>query len=354
MTARYDRDRLIADTDLELLADELLGPHTGRATKTWRCPNPVHKQSGRTPPVSVFRSRRGEQRWYCHGCGAGGTAIDLLLATRGLDLQAALEALAQRAHLTPDKQPSPRTTPPQARPQSTGTLAELDEYVDACARNLWADNGQDTRRWLTETRGLPTDLLRAHRIGADPGPGRLVRPNGVPRIPGVVLPALDAAGRAIFTQTRWLAAPQGQPRYLNCSSSLAPNPRMATYRPRTAIGRGVIVCEGAIDGLSAAAAGYRAAAILGTATINENLADRLAALNRPLLLALDNDEAGHAANSRLRALLHQRNAQVHQLHLPEGPGDLNEWMVHTGSSWPSTLRSAARSAPSASPALARA
>ena len=80
----YDRDALLAAVDLRALADDLLGHRSGTGrSPMWPCPNDQHAQSGRTPPVSIFTSRRGEQRWRCHGCGDGGTAIDLVLAARG-------------------------------------------------------------------------------------------------------------------------------------------------------------------------------------------------------------------------------------------------------------------------------
>jgi hypothetical protein len=93
----YDRDAIIAAVDLRALADELSGPGAGgRRSSSWRCPNPQHVQTGRTPPVTIFTSRRGEPRWRCHACGAGGTAIDLVMACRGLDIGEALAFLARR------------------------------------------------------------------------------------------------------------------------------------------------------------------------------------------------------------------------------------------------------------------
>ena len=81
----HDRDAILAAVDLAALADELLGSRRGTArSPTWPCPNAQHAQTGRTPPVTVFRSQQGHERWHCHGCGAGGTAIDLVLATAPL------------------------------------------------------------------------------------------------------------------------------------------------------------------------------------------------------------------------------------------------------------------------------
>ncbi len=48
------------------------------------------------------------------------------------------------------------------------------------------------QRWLAE-RGLGEEVLRANRVGADPGPAALDRPRGLPRGgPAVVLPVLGA------------------------------------------------------------------------------------------------------------------------------------------------------------------
>ena len=94
----YDRDALLAAVDLRALADDLLGHRSGGGrSPMWPCPNTQHAQSGRTPPVSIFTSRRGEQRWRCHGCGDGGTAIDLVLACRGGTARDAMAFLAERA-----------------------------------------------------------------------------------------------------------------------------------------------------------------------------------------------------------------------------------------------------------------
>ena len=52
----YDREALLAATDLAALADDLIGGHVGTArSPMWTCPNPNHVQTGRTPPLSIFR-----------------------------------------------------------------------------------------------------------------------------------------------------------------------------------------------------------------------------------------------------------------------------------------------------------
>src|SRR5205809_723272 len=110
----YDRNHLIDTVDLASLADELLGPRRGTARfATWPCPNPNHPQTGRTPPVSLYHTNGGEQRWHCHGCGIGGSAIDLLMAARGLTVGEALHELARQNGLDVRQHPdwSPHDRP---------------------------------------------------------------------------------------------------------------------------------------------------------------------------------------------------------------------------------------------------
>ena len=113
---RVDRDELLARIDLAALADELLGGHKGHGLAArWPSPDPAHSQTGRTPPMSIFRDRRGIQRWHCFATGLGGTAIDLVGVTRSWTVKEAIEWLADRAHLQPDRHPpAPLRRSPQA------------------------------------------------------------------------------------------------------------------------------------------------------------------------------------------------------------------------------------------------
>ena len=348
----FDRDRILEAVDLAELADELLGPRRGTARSgTWPCPEPTHAQTGRTPPLSVFRTRSGQQRWRCHGCGAGGTAVDLVMATQGGDVRAALEALAARTGAVdqapaPPFRPRPRPTPPDPEP-SPVALAALSRYVARCARRLWLAEGTSVRRWLTEERGLPAPVLRANLVGADPGPGR-PRPVGVPRAGGAVLPVL-ADGRVVFAQLRRIRVRGDQHPYLNVAADLAPNPRLAPYRPAApATGRATLVTEGAIDALSAAAAGFPAVAVLGAGVVaDERIAERLARMPGPLVVAFDADPAGQAAAAHLCDQLRGRGCAPARLHVPAAAGDLNAWMV-ASPDWAATLTRAVRAAVRAS------
>lgn len=49
---------------------------------------PFHNE--KTPSFHVWRGRRGEGRYHCHGCGADGDAIDWMRKVEGKTVRAAL------------------------------------------------------------------------------------------------------------------------------------------------------------------------------------------------------------------------------------------------------------------------
>lgn len=333
----HDRDRLLDSIDLPGLADELLGHHTGSdRSPTWPCPNPNHAQTGRTPPVTIFMSRHGHQRWHCHGCGDGGTAIDLVMAARGCTVRDALDDLAARAGIRPDAEPSTprvrRRRPARSEPAEVADPEGLAAYVDDCARRLWQPEGRPVLRWLTRTRGLPPDVLEHNRVGADPGADRQRRPRGMPAAGwSAVLPVHDN-GRPVFAQLRVLGS--GRLRYLNATTDLAPNPRIALYEPVEQRGSCVLVTEGVLDALSATAAGLRGVALFGAAVpdparpspTTTDLTERLTKLPGRLVPALDADDAGQLATDRLTELLQPTQCHVTRLAMPDGAKDLNDWL----------------------------
>lgn len=342
----FDREAILAAVDLLALADELLGVGRGpKRSPMWRCPSPEHRQTGRTPPVGVFTGRSGEMQWHCHGCGIGGTAVDLVMRVRHVGPREALAELAVRAGI-PEQPGSLRSAPIQRRADSRGRavlspaypapqpVPALERYVSECSDALWTSAGAAVLRWMTECRGIPEDVLRVNRIGADLGVRREARPVGIPEVrrAAVVLPVL-ARGAACYVQLRMLNAGRDCPKYLGTRVSLAPNPRLGIYRPAPEFDRPVerpevIVTEGIIDALSAAAAGYCAVAVLGTAHARAVTAIPLARLARPLVIAFDPDPPGQAATERMVQFLTARHRPPHVLRLRDG--DLNENLLRSG------------------------
>lgn len=335
----YDRDALLAAVDLRELADHLLGPTgTNGRVRMWPCPNRQHAQTGRTPPVSIFTSRRGDQRWRCHGCGDGGTAIDLVLASRGGTAREAMAYLADRiGHREQADDWSPPARPASVQsspPAGCRDQAGLDRYVGECAERLWRPDGRRLREWLTGERGLPRNVLVENQVGADLGPRTQTRPDGMPRAAGIVLPVIDG-GRAIYAQIRIPHPKTDGPRYLNPSAEFATNPRLSRARPSVVRYPEIVVTEGEIDALSAAAAGYRAVAVLSATYGDDSVAVALAKLPHPLVIAFDADDAGRTGARRLETLLDARHRPAAVIDL--GHGDLNDAM-RDSSDWPTQMR----------------
>ena len=337
----YDRNEVLERTDLGELADQLVGPHKGRGSgATWPCPDPGHgNQTGKTPPVSIFRTSYGDERWRCHSCGAGGTAIDLVMTTQGVRFPEAIELLARRAGVAAVDRPPPalRTAriqrPEPARP--TPPSPEVERFVAAAENYLWSEKGQPMQQWLAE-RGLGEEVLRANRVGADPGPAGLDRARGLPRGgPAVVLPVLGPDGEAAYLQSRYLN-PRGH-KYDNPAAALAGAlPRVAEVRlPRPADNPDlVVVSEGIPDAMVAAQAGFRAVAVLGAGVPDERTAAALVERfpTERLVVAFDADAPGQAGAERLEELLAERSAgdRVSRLQVPTAAGDLNGWQQLAG------------------------
>ena len=348
--ARWDRDAVLAAVDLPALADELLGPHAGTdRSPSWPCPNPEHPQTGRTPPTTIFTDRFGGQRFHCHGCGNRGTAIDLVMQVRGVDVRGAFAELAQRSGIPTQELASPAGHR-QRRPARAGALSPvsvlsprpvpaLDDYVSVCAEALWRSEAEPIRRWLTDARRLPEDVLRLNRVGADLGPARQARPAGVPKVwRAVVLPVLVDGG-ACYVQLRVLGATRRLPKYLNTSDALAPNPRVGLYEPARHFDvpferHEVIVTEGIIDALSATAGGYRAAAVLSATYADPVAAAALIPQPGQLVVAFDPDPAGRTGAERLVQLLNAQHRRPGVMVLRDG--DLNDHLARA-KDWPLEL-----------------
>jgi DNA primase len=327
---RYDRDELLARTDLRALLDELSGPATGPGrTAKWRCPSIDHDDVH--PSVTVRVDRRGIERWKCWSGGHGGTAIDAIHAAFRIEYRESFEELARRAGLRPDE-PGVRRVPRPAPPprQPVPLHPNVVRYVESCERLLWEPVGRPVLEYLTGERGLGPEVLRANRVGADPGSRKLRRASGLPKNgPAAVFPACTVDGRLVYLQARYLEHDEHGSKYGNPASRLGDNPRHGWTQPAGTPKDPVVICEGFPDAYTANSAGYTAVAVLGATNANRGLAERIAKGigKRPAVLAFDGDDAGRSAAKQLSTSLEQRGIMVIELPLPSG-ADLNSW-VHT-------------------------
>jgi hypothetical protein len=330
--ARSPIEDVLAANDLEELLDEVAVPGGGSLRgRRWHCPVPGHDDQH--PSVTMRTDGDGHQRWRCWSGDDThrGDAIDLLVVARGLSTGDAIGWLTERARLPRAEMPHRHRS--IAAPESHRGPPDpaVEQYVAAAERILWARSGRDVLDWL-HRRGLDDEILRANRVGADPGRDVLSRGRGLPHGtgPAAVYPALDQAGAVAYVQARYLE-PNGGPKYDNPARTLAANPKIGWTRTvGEPIPGALVVCEGIPDALIAAQMGHRSVAILGAFAITPAAADEIGAVAERehcrVVSIIDADSAGHGLSKRLDALLAARGRSTTAIE-PSPGRDLTDWSM---------------------------
>jgi Toprim-like len=330
-------DDVLARTDLADLLDQLAEPAMfATRGRRWHCPLPDHDDHHAS--VTIHTDHRGHQRWRCWSGDNNhrGDAIDLVSVTQRLDRVNALDWLAAHNGMLSDL-----PMPPVARREPvlrSSAEVPLDpcvlRYVEACEKILWRPTGRPVLEWL-HGRGFDDDLLRANRVGCDPGRDIMQRQRGLAYggSIGAVFPALNEEGDIHYVQTRYLNPGTG-PKYDNPSSVLATNPRLGWTRVADALAATkLVVCEGIPDGLTAAALGMRSVATLGSQACDRSLVERIAAYalrsHLGVELVSDNDDAGRAWAQGLQNGLSRVGLTSMAHETPNAGADLNDWFVRS-------------------------
>jgi hypothetical protein len=128
-----DRDELLGRISIGSLLEQLVGPPRHLA---YGCPSPNHAQTGRTPPVSIDETRG---LWNCHGCGAGGTAIDALMVADSITTAEAFSRLREATGLDRCHAGSARPTRPARAEMAPPGDAEQILAAWTAARGWSAD-----------------------------------------------------------------------------------------------------------------------------------------------------------------------------------------------------------------------
>ena len=320
-------------TDLARLLDELARPSTrlGGAGRRWHCPMPEHEDHRAS--VSMYRNHRSHERWRCWSGDHRGDAIDLVMLTTGRTRTDAIDWLANRAGMIPDRPlppVRPKTTPPAGEVAMT-MHPIVARYVDTCATLLHRTHGEPVLDWL-HGRGITDTTIEANRIGADPGRIVLMRRRGLPygKAIAATFPALDPVGNVTYVQARYLDPEAVGRKYDNPSAQLAPHPRLAFAAHTARRSDLLVVCEGIPDALIASQAGFVAVGLLGAHVPDEAVAMQLAAhaSNEELDVALvcDPDDAGQRVASVLVPLL-EREGVTPIVAVPPDGHDLNDWAI---------------------------
>lgn len=331
---RWPIDEILARTDLAALLDEFAQP--AQRGRRWHCPLTEHDDHHAS--VTMRRDHRGHERWRCWSGDHRGDAVDLIQAVRRCDRAAAIDELATRAGMFPDRELPPV---PQRKPVGPAPAVDVDPrvvgYAQICARLLWTPLGAPVRDWL-HARGLGDEILAANHVGADPGRDRLRRAKGIPYGHGVgaTFPALDHNGEIRYVQTRALEPRPDHGKYDNPAGHMAPNPRLSfAYPAHPSDSRQLVICEGIPDALIAAEAGFRSIGLLGTNALDPTVAARIANHSDihqlDVVVVADHDAAGRRLRDQLVSALRDLDTDARAVTPPLGH-DLTSW-AQQASDW---------------------
>lgn len=230
-------------------------------------------------------SRDGGRHWKCFACNFYGDVIDLIAAEHGIKDGGSREAFeaAERVYgITIGEADKKLHRPAQKKERSTENRAEPEtdytEYLTKCAGDLHKTEYLDQR-------GISRETAARFGVGFDPAVQC-----GSGSFPGLIIPTSKHSYIARNTSDN-----PGNMRFRNFGKIQLFNTG-ALYEPGA-----VFIVEGAVDAMSIAEVGRNAVALNSTSNapaLVRMLTDKLPKA-RPLLLALDNDEAGRKAQETL-------------------------------------------------------
>lgn len=316
---------------------EALGLLDGKRGKEWtattgrgvmlRCP----WHGDRTPSLSVFRGKGNAVRVFCHGCGAKGDAFTLIAHVHGLDvrhdfrdvldLACDLAGLPrpERPEFTPRPPPvrvAPRVAaPPPAEEPDDGAVAAVAAVLSCEARvrdsaeamaylRSRGLDGTEAERWYALPTGAARDRI-VEAIVEAMGREAWMRSGFASETgwwsgswPGLrlVIPWRGPDGEVDCLQGRYIGRDERVNRFAFPAGRSPRWPYGCDALSRLGHDTAVAVCEGAIDAASfnelARTAGADAVAVaLPSVTAWDARWFRVLS-GRPLISALDNDDAG--------------------------------------------------------------
>ncbi|MCK5778524.1 MAG: DNA primase [Rhodospirillales bacterium] len=260
--------------------------------------------------------------YKCFSTQNSGDVFTFLIEVEGMSFPEAVEQLAAEAGLE-----MPQDTPEdRERQQKRKTLADVNEAAAKFfEKMLRMPEGRGALEYLKK-RGLDDATIRTWRLGFAPDARGALKSAlsrdgisedllieaGLLRVPEgrdpydwfrgrVMFPIQDRRGGVIGFGGRILG--DGEPKYLNSPETPLFQKRYALYglhmaaSPARKAGR-MIVCEGYMDVIGLALAGYdNAVAPLGTALTEDQLKDLWRVVREPVM-CFDGDEAGQRAAFR--------------------------------------------------------
>ncbi len=314
-----------------------------RAGKEYKACCPFHNE--KTPSFTINDTKGF---YHCFGCGVHGDVIGFIAEYEKLSYREAIEQLASELGVTLP-QPDVREQKREKR------RLDLQEINDLACRwfemQLQTTGGHRARTYL-EQRGLSAETIQQFRLGFAPDDRQAIvkalAGHGV-EVPDMVAAGLLAKNDRGETYSRFrgrimfpITTPRGDviafggrildsnanpnaPKYLNSPETevFHKGEQLYHYGParHAAQEQALVICEGYMDVIALAQAGYHASvAPLGTAMTETQLRLCWAASDTPVL-ALDGDAAGERAMTRAADLalpMLQPSKSLKILTLPKG------------------------------------
>lgn len=293
-----------------------------------------------------FMIQKGESHYHCFGCGAHGDAIAFLMDFMKMSFVEAIETLAERFKVPLDQVE-------WEKKDSSFSKSKLKEVLQAAMEFyhfylLYTDEGHQALKYLF-SRGLDLNFIHLFKVGLAPKQGALFgKAMQALNVSGEVLekvgliktfdtkkkraffssrilfPILDHFGSPIGFSGRKIQEEAFGPKYINTPETPLFKKSQILYgmsfsRRRIAKEKKAIIVEGQIDALRLIQEGFNfTVAGQGTAFTEDHVKGLLNLGVTLVYLALDGDEAGEQANSKIGHLFQKEGVEVKVVSLPQG------------------------------------
>ncbi|MEM6604095.1 MAG: DNA primase, partial [Pseudomonadota bacterium] len=284
--------------------------------RDWWSPCPFHQEK-----TSSFHVDDNKGFYHCFGCGAHGSAIDWYMQRQNMSFIESVKFLADSVGLiVPDQDPAY-----EKKLQASKKLHDVLDIANAFFVQALKSSGSDEAlNYLRHKRGLTSDIIKKFSLGYAPdrrdallnhlashnippqqmiASGLIIQPDGggrpYDRFRGrITFPVRDKRGKIITFGGRALAK-DAKAKYLNGPESEIFHKSNHLYNIDKAIqsrSKGhMLVCEGYMDVIALAAAGFDyAVAPMGTALTDRQI-DLLWKYSPEPVLCFDGDKAGIGA-----------------------------------------------------------
>ena len=116
-----------------------------------------------------FRVWPEKDRYWCRQCGKTGDSIQYLRDARGMTYMQACGALQiGRRVMSLTRQKRPTWTPRETRTPKGAWQEKASVFLTWTQKQLWSEQGADTRTWLNQDRGLSDKTIKRVGLGWNP------------------------------------------------------------------------------------------------------------------------------------------------------------------------------------------